>query len=98
MGWYRAHPLGWGALLPGSRWATLGGLVASPSLPDADERARLFFRDCAPGLRSSGGLDGRPIIAAQFIDVRLFHFWKALQRGRALVVRNNGSTLVAVSW
>lgn len=32
---------------------------------------------------------------AQFIDVRLFHFWKALTKGRHLWLRNNGSTLVS---
>lgn len=33
--------------------------------------------------------------AAQFIDVRLFHFWKRLTKGRHLWLRNNGSTLVS---
>ena len=33
-------------------------------------------------------------MAAQFTDVRLFHFWK-LTGGRALWLRNNGSTLVS---
>ncbi|MEM9187838.1 MAG: queuosine precursor transporter [Myxococcota bacterium] len=34
-------------------------------------------------------------LAAQFIDVHLFHFWKRLTRGRHLWLRNNGSTLVS---
>lgn len=34
-------------------------------------------------------------LAAQFIDVWLFHFWKRLTRGRHLWLRNNGSTLVS---
>lgn len=34
-------------------------------------------------------------LAAQFIDVRLFHFWKKLTDGRYLWLRNNGSTLVS---
>ncbi|MEM7228643.1 MAG: queuosine precursor transporter [Planctomycetota bacterium] len=34
-------------------------------------------------------------MAAQFIDVFLFHFWKNLTRGRHLWLRNNGSTLVS---
>ncbi len=34
-------------------------------------------------------------LAAQFTDVRLFHFWKNLTKGRALWLRNNGSTLVS---
>ncbi len=34
-------------------------------------------------------------LAAQFIDVQVFHFWKWLTRGRHLWLRNNGSTLVS---
>ncbi len=34
-------------------------------------------------------------LAAQFIDVQVFHFWKRLTQGRHLWLRNNGSTLVS---
>lgn len=34
-------------------------------------------------------------LAAQLIDVHLFHFWKNLTRGRHLWLRNNGSTLIS---
>lgn len=34
-------------------------------------------------------------LAAQFVDVYVFHFWKRLTRGRHLWLRNNGSTLVS---
>ena len=34
-------------------------------------------------------------LAAQFIDVHVFHFWKRLTAGRHLWLRNNGSTLVS---
>lgn len=34
-------------------------------------------------------------LAAQFVDVQIFHFWKKLTRGRHLWLRNNGSTLVS---
>ena len=34
-------------------------------------------------------------LAAQFVDVQLFHFWKRLTRGRHLWIRNNGSTVVS---
>ncbi len=34
-------------------------------------------------------------LAAQFIDVQVFHFWKHLTDGRHLWLRNNGSTLVS---
>ena len=32
---------------------------------------------------------------AQFIDVRVFHFWKKLTKGKHLWLRNNGSTIVS---
>ena len=32
---------------------------------------------------------------AQFIDVRIFHFWKRLTNGRHLWLRNNGSTIAS---
>lgn len=32
---------------------------------------------------------------AQFVDVRAFHFWKSVTKGRHLWLRNNGSTLVS---
>lgn len=34
-------------------------------------------------------------LAAQLVDVHLFHFWKRLTHGRHLWLRNNGSTLVS---
>ncbi|MEM1415028.1 MAG: queuosine precursor transporter [Myxococcota bacterium] len=34
-------------------------------------------------------------LAAQFVDVHLFHFWKTLTKGKHLWLRNNGSTLVS---
>jgi uncharacterized integral membrane protein (TIGR00697 family) len=34
-------------------------------------------------------------LAAQLVDVWLFHFWKRLTAGRHLWLRNNGSTLVS---
>ncbi len=34
-------------------------------------------------------------LAAQFVDVYVFHFWKRVTRGRHLWLRNNGSTLVS---
>ncbi|MGC9327297.1 MAG: queuosine precursor transporter, partial [Candidatus Hinthialibacter sp.] len=32
-------------------------------------------------------------LLAQFIDIRIFHFWKRLTRGKHLWLRNNGSTI-----
>jgi len=34
-------------------------------------------------------------LAAQFIDVQVFHFWKRLTGGKHLWLRNNGSTMVS---
>lgn len=34
-------------------------------------------------------------LAAQLVDVQVFHFWKRLTRGKHLWIRNNGSTLVS---
>lgn len=34
-------------------------------------------------------------VAAQYIDIRLFHFWKRLTRGKHLWLRNNFSTLTS---
>ncbi len=34
-------------------------------------------------------------LAAQLVDVQVFHFWKKLTRGKHLWLRNNGSTLVS---
>ncbi|MEM1091593.1 MAG: queuosine precursor transporter [Pseudomonadota bacterium] len=34
-------------------------------------------------------------LAAQYVDVQLFHFWKRLTRGKHLWLRNNLSTLVS---
>ena len=32
-------------------------------------------------------------LMAQFIDIRMFHYWKKLTRGKHLWLRNNGSTV-----
>ncbi|MBT3479128.1 MAG: queuosine precursor transporter [Candidatus Marinimicrobia bacterium] len=34
-------------------------------------------------------------LAAQYIDIRIFHFWKRLTKGKHLWLRNNGSTIVS---
>ncbi|MCA9734596.1 MAG: queuosine precursor transporter [Deferribacteres bacterium] len=34
-------------------------------------------------------------LLAQLIDVRLFHFWKKLTKGKHLWLRNNGSTIIS---
>jgi uncharacterized integral membrane protein (TIGR00697 family) len=34
-------------------------------------------------------------LAAQYVDVYLYHFWMKLTKGKHLWIRNNGSTLVS---
>ena len=34
-------------------------------------------------------------LTAQFIDVRIYHFWKKLTKGKHLWLRNNASTLIS---
>jgi len=48
------------------------------------------------------GLTGASVAAsmlayllAQYIDIRIFHFWKNLTKGKHLWLRNNGSTIVS---
>jgi uncharacterized integral membrane protein (TIGR00697 family) len=65
----------------------LGGVLPGFSSPVFDGVRKLAF-----------SADFASMIAyavAQFIDVRVFHFWKRLTKGRHLWLRNNGSTLVS---
>lgn len=34
-------------------------------------------------------------LAAQFVDIRIFHFWRRLTKGKHLWLRNNGSTFAS---
>jgi uncharacterized integral membrane protein (TIGR00697 family) len=79
-----------GGVLPGFEPVTASGL---PQL-DAAGRLPVFFeiRDLAFGAVAASML---AYLVAQFCDVRLFHFWKGLTRGRHLWLRNNASTMVS---
>ncbi|MGB5134517.1 MAG: queuosine precursor transporter [Prochlorococcaceae cyanobacterium] len=68
----------------------LGGTL--PGLPGAPEATFFEVRRLAFG---AVGASMAAYMAAQFTDVRLFHFWKRFSGGRALWLRNNGSTLVS---
>ena len=83
---------------------TLGREVTAPPLPSAayapDGTFVRFDDDWTFGrIRqlTSGAVVASMIayLAAQLIDVQMFHFWKRLTRGRHLWLRNNGSTLVS---
>ncbi|EDY39773.1 transporter [Cyanobium sp. PCC 7001] len=68
----------------------LGG--ALPGLAGAPEATFFEVQRLAFGAVGASML---AYLAAQFTDVRLFHFWKRFSGGKALWLRNNGSTLVS---
>ncbi len=70
----------------------LGGVL--PGAGDAPDEGAVFFaiRTLAFGAVTASMI---AYLAAQFIDVYLFHFWRRLTRGKHLWLRNNGSTLVS---
>jgi uncharacterized integral membrane protein (TIGR00697 family) len=89
----KASQLVWvGLLLNG--WIVLilwlGGVL--PVLAGAPDATFFEVRRLAFG---AVGASMVAYLAAQFTDVRLFHFWKRFSGGKALWLRNNGSTLVS---
>ena len=89
----KASQLVWvGLLLNG--WIVLilwlGGIL--PGLAGAPDATFFEVRRLAFG---AVGASMVAYLAAQFTDVRLFHFWKRFSGGKALWLRNNGSTVVS---
>ena len=89
----KASQLVWvGLLLNG--WIVLilwlGGVL--PGGPGAPDQTFFAMRGLAFG---AVGASMAAYLAAQFTDVQLFHFWKRFSGGKALWLRNNGSTLVS---
>ena len=80
-----------GGVLPGFE-----NIDPTSGLPELDEAGRLpvFFeiRDLAFGAVTASMI---AYMAAQFCDVRLFHFWKKLTNGKHLWIRNNASTMIS---
>ncbi len=74
----------------------VGGLLPGfdEPVPGADGRLPLFFevRKLTLGAVVASMV---AYLAAQLVDVKLFHFWKRLTGGKHLWLRNNGSTLVS---
>ena len=68
----------------------LGGVL--PGMSGSDDTT---FRTIQQLSFGSVGASMVAYLTAQFVDVRLFHFWKQLTKGKALWLRNNGSTLVS---
>ncbi len=82
----------------------LGRTITAPPLPEAvyaDDGTFVRFADDWTFSRvqqlTMGAVAASMIayLAAQFVDVQLFHFWKWLTGGRHLWLRNNGSTLIS---
>ena len=80
-----------GGVLPGFE-----PMDPATGLPQTDAAGRLpvFFevRQLAFGAVAASMI---AYLAAQFCDVRLFHFWKKLTGGRHLWLRNNASTMTS---
>lgn len=79
-----------GGVLPGFGDTDAAGLP----VPDAAGRVPVFFelRTLAFGAVTASMV---AYLAAQFVDVYVFHFWKRLTKGKHLWLRNNGSTMVS---
>ncbi|MEM8782791.1 MAG: queuosine precursor transporter [Planctomycetota bacterium] len=79
-----------GGALPGFEALTQGG-----ALP-RDEAGRLpLFYEVRQATLAAMGASMIAYLAAQFVDVQVFHFWKRLTKGKHLWLRNNGSTLIS---
>jgi len=79
-----------GGILPGwEAYDAQGNMI-----PDAAGRLPVFYEVRA---LTFGAVAASMIayLAAQFIDVQVFHFWKRLTKGKHLWLRNNGSTLIS---
>ncbi|MEM9348359.1 MAG: queuosine precursor transporter [Planctomycetota bacterium] len=61
-------------------------------LPGSESAAFFEIRKLAFGAVTASMI---AYLAAQFVDVHLFHFWKRLTKGKHLWLRNNGSTIVS---
>ena len=62
------------------------------SLPGSDSALFAGIQKAAFG---AVGASMFAYLAAQLVDVHVFHFWKRITKGRHLWLRNNGSTLVS---
>ena len=70
----------------------LGGQFSSiPSSPVDNQTYNDVFRNAWRIIAASM----IAYLVAQFIDVRIFHFWKRLTNGKHLWLRNNGSTIAS---
>lgn len=74
-----------GVLLLGSLFNSIEGS------PVSDDTYNMVFKNSWRVI----GASMVAYLAAQFVDVKLFHFWKNLTKGKHLWLRNNGSTILS---
>jgi len=74
-----------GVLLLGSLFNSIDGS------PVSDDTYNMVFKNSWRVI----GASMVAYLAAQFVDVKLFHFWKNLTNGKHLWLRNNGSTILS---
>ncbi len=74
-----------GVLLLGSLFNSIDGS------PVSDDTYNMVFKNSWRVI----GASMVAYLAAQFVDVKLFHFWKNLTKGKHLWLRNNGSTILS---
>lgn len=74
-----------GVLLLGSMFNSIEGS------PVSDDTYNMVFKNSWRVI----GASMVAYLAAQFVDVKLFHFWKNLTNGKHLWLRNNGSTILS---
>jgi uncharacterized integral membrane protein (TIGR00697 family) len=76
---------------------TLGILLISIQVPSwdkspVDEQSYMNVFGLAPGIVFGSMI---AYLSAQYIDVKIFEFWRKLTKGKHLWLRNNGSTLLS---
>ena len=74
-----------GVLWLGSAFPSIDGS------PVNDEQYNIIFKNSWRVI----GASMVAYLAAQLVDVKLFHFWKNLTNGKHLWLRNNGSTIIS---
>lgn len=93
--WLGSHvPAVTGEAVPPWQVLQLAEAVSTPTGRTIEGSVELFqlLYQCTAGAVFASMM---AYVAAQYADVRLFHFWKRLTRGKHLWLRNNFSTLIS---
>ncbi|MCA8920963.1 MAG: queuosine precursor transporter [Planctomycetes bacterium] len=72
-------------------WVDMGGSGVPSTLPPPDR----FYGQVWLLMSGATAASMVAYLAAQLVDVHLFHYWKRVTKGKHLWLRNNGSTLVS---